>query len=193
MKFSKTSIALLLIQLVIVSSIAAKYYYQRATCPRVWVKAAAYDPELVMRGRYLSLQLTVDGCESTLPSAFQANFPRNSDGTTRKGGFRVNWQGAVQFRAKLKVEDNKLVAIRIPEADERSKGVYVSAMPDSSCDAMRLQEPVEFYIAEHAGDPSRVQKGQELWMEVTVPPVGPPRPLQLALKDNGGWKPLAFQ
>ncbi|HEY1255664.1 MAG TPA: hypothetical protein VGF01_12870 [Terracidiphilus sp.] len=193
MKFSKTSIALLLIQLVIVSSIAAKYYYQRVTCPRVWVKAAAYDPELVMRGRYLSLQLTVDGCESTLPSAFQANFPRNSDGTTRKGGFRVNWQGAVQFRAKLKVENNKLVAIRIPEADERSKGVYVSAMPDSSCDAMRLQEPVEFYIAEHAGDPSRVQKGQELWMEVTVPPVGPPRPLQLALKDNGGWKPLAFQ
>jgi uncharacterized membrane-anchored protein len=193
MKFSKTSIALLLIQLVIVSSIAAKYYYQRVTCPRVWVKAAAYDPELVMRGRYLSLQLTVDGCESTLPSAFQANFPRNSDGTTRKGGFRVNWQGAVQFRAKLKVENNKLVAIRIPAADERSKGVYVSAMPDSSCDAMRLQEPVEFYIAEHAGDPSRVQKGQELWMEVTVPPVGPPRPLQLALKDNGGWKPLAFQ
>jgi hypothetical protein len=34
MKFSKTSIALLLIQLVIVSSIAAKYYYQRIRCPR---------------------------------------------------------------------------------------------------------------------------------------------------------------
>ena len=41
-----------------------------------------------MRGRYLSLQLTVDGCQSTLPSAFKPNFPRNSDGTTRKGGFR---------------------------------------------------------------------------------------------------------
>ena len=57
---------------------------------------------------------------------------------------------------------------------------------------MRLQEPVEFYIAEHAVDPPSTE-GQELWMEVTVPPVGPPRPLQLALKDNGGWKPLAFQ
>ena len=38
MKFSKTSIVLLVIQLVIVSSIAAKYYYQRVTCPRVWVR-----------------------------------------------------------------------------------------------------------------------------------------------------------
>jgi hypothetical protein len=30
-------------------------------------------------------------------------------------------------------------------------------------------------------------------MEVTVPPKGPPRPLQLALKKDGAWKPLAFQ
>jgi hypothetical protein len=35
MKISKTSIALLLIQLAIVSSVAAKYLYQRWTCPRV--------------------------------------------------------------------------------------------------------------------------------------------------------------
>ena len=191
--FSGTSIVLLLIQLALVSSIAAKYLYQRRSCPRVWTRASAYDPEMVMRGRYLSLRLTVDGCQSTLPSALHAIFPRNSDGTTRKGGFHVNWQGAVQFRAKLKVENNRLLAIRIPEADERSKGVNVTAWPDSSCDAMRLDEPVDFYIAEHAADPTRLQPGQELWMEVTVPPQGPPRALQLALKDNGAWKPLAFQ
>ena len=33
-----------------------------------------------MRGRYLSLQLTVDGCQSTLPSAKQADFPRDVNG-----------------------------------------------------------------------------------------------------------------
>ena len=191
--FSKTSIVLLLIQLALVSSIAAKYLYQRRSCPRVWVRAAAYDPEMVMRGRYLSLQLTVDGCQSTLPSALRAVFPRNSDGTTKPSGFHVNWQGAVQFRAKLKVENKKLLAIRIPEADLTSKGVGVTAWPDSSCDAMRLDQPVDFYIAEHAADPTRLQPGQELWMEVTVPHQGPPRPLQLALKDNGVWKQLAFQ
>jgi uncharacterized membrane-anchored protein len=193
MKFSKTSIVLLVIQLALVSSIAAKYLYQRSTCPRVWTRTAAYDPNMVMRGRYLSLRLTVDACQSTLPSALHAIFPRNSDGTTRKDGFHVNWQGAVRFRAKLKVEGDKLLAIRIPEADLTSKGVDVTAWPDSSCDAMRIDEPVDFYIAEHAADPTPLQPGQELWMEVTVPPQGPPRPIQLALKQDGAWKPLAFQ
>jgi hypothetical protein len=58
---------------------------------------------------------------------------------------------------------------------------------------MRLTEPVDFYIAEHAKNPTWLKHSQELWIEVTVPPKGPPRPLQLALKDNGSWKPLAYE
>jgi uncharacterized membrane-anchored protein len=193
MKISKASVALLVIQLALVSSIAAKYLYQRAKCPRVWTRAAAFDPDLVMRGRYLSLRLTVDGCQSTLPSALHATFPRNSDGTTRKDGFTVIGGATVYFRAKLKVENNKLLAIRIPEADQTSKGENVMAASGSRCDDLRLDEPVDFYIAEHAADPTRLQKGQELWIEVTVPHKGPPRPVQLALKQDGVWKPLAFQ
>jgi hypothetical protein len=42
MKFARVSIALLVIQIVFVSSVALKYLYQRATCPRVWTRAAAY-------------------------------------------------------------------------------------------------------------------------------------------------------
>ena len=57
---------------------------------------------------------------------------------------------------------------------------------------MRLDEPVDFYIPEHAQSPIPVKQGDELWIEVTVPPKGPPRPTQLALKQNGAWKPLAF-
>ena len=194
MKISKTSIVLLVIQLALVSSIAAKYFYQRSTCPRVWTRTAAYDPNMVMRGRYLSLRVTVDGCQSTLPSALRATFPRNADGTTKPTGFTVNKeQYPITFRANLKVEKNKLLAIRIPEADLRSKGINVTAMPGSPCDAMRLQQPVDFYIAEHAADPTALRQGEELWIEVTVPPKGPPRPLQLALKQDGAWKPLAFQ
>ena len=193
MKLAKTSIALLAIQLALVSSIAAKYLYQRSTCPRVWTRTVAYDPQLVMRGRYLSVQLIVDGCQSTLPSALHAIFPRNADGTTRPNGFSVTRESPVRFRANLKVESNKLVAIRIPEADLRSTGVNVSALPGSACDALRIDEPVDFYIAEHAVDPTPVKQGQELWIEVTVPPKGPPRPIQMALKQDGAWKPLAFQ
>ena len=39
--FSAASLALLVFQLAIVSTIAAKYLYQRWSCPRVWTRAAA--------------------------------------------------------------------------------------------------------------------------------------------------------
>ena len=46
---SGASVALVVIQLALVSSIAAKYLYQRWTSPRVWTRTVAYDPELLMR------------------------------------------------------------------------------------------------------------------------------------------------
>jgi hypothetical protein len=193
MKFAKVSVALLLLQILIVSSIALKYFYQRATCPRVWTRAAAYDPSLIMRGRYLSLQLTVDGCGSTLPSAKDAQFPRNLNGVPNGQGFNINAPDTVWFQAKLAVKDNKLIVVRTTESESTSATQTVSAPPSAPCDQMRLSKPVDFYIAEHASDPTWLKQGQELWIEVTVPPKGPPRPLQLALKDNGLWKPLAFQ
>jgi hypothetical protein len=193
MKLSKASIALLVIQLAIVSTIAAKYLYQRWSCPKVWVRAAAYDPELVMRGRYLSLQLVVDGCQSTLPSAKFAFVPRYSDGAPMSRHFSIHAPQSVSFPARLKVENGKLLAIRIEAEAKRPSDLQVEAQPGVSCDDMRLAGPVDFYIAEHAADPTRLKPAQELWIEVTVPPKGPPRPIQLALKDNGAWKPLAFQ
>jgi len=193
MRFSKASVVLLVIQLAIVSTVAAKYLYQRATCPRVWTRANAYDPSLVMRGRYLSLQLTVDGCSSTLPSAKDAQFPRNMNGVPGGNTFSVRAANTVWFQAKLAVKDNKLIAIRVPESDTSSERQTIAGSPGASCSQMQLSQPVNFYIPEHATDPTRLDAGQELWIEVTVPPKGPPRPLQLALKHNGAWKPLAFQ
>jgi hypothetical protein len=191
MKISKTSVALLLIQLAIVSSVAAKYLYQRWTCPRVWVRTEAIDPQLPMRGRYLSLQLIVDGCQSTLPSAKAAAFPRDINGTAIQGPYML--RATAIFHADLKVENNRLLAIAIQDDQNGTLGQAVSVWPGAACDAMRLDMPVDFYIPEHASDPSRLKPGQELWIEVTVPPKGPPRPIQLALKDNSAWKPLAFQ
>jgi hypothetical protein len=190
---SGVSMVLLAIQLVIVSSIAAKYLYQRWRCPRVWTRSVAYDPELVMRGRYLSLQLVVDGCESTLPSHKEAAFPRNVDGTVKSPRFTVQGVVLAQFQARLAVEKNRLVALRLPEPEGPRDGLLVSAEAGHPCEEMRLVEPVNFYIAEHAQSPLPVAGGDELWIEVTVPPKGPPRPIQLALKHEGAWKPLAFQ
>jgi hypothetical protein len=38
-------------------SVTAKFEYDRATCPRVWVKVLRRDPEMPIRGRYLALTL----------------------------------------------------------------------------------------------------------------------------------------
>jgi hypothetical protein len=45
------------LQCALVLSLTGKLAYDRATCPRVWVKTLPYDPNLPIRGRYLSLVL----------------------------------------------------------------------------------------------------------------------------------------
>ena len=193
MKFSRASITLLILQLAIVSTVAAKYFYERAVCPQVWTRAAAYDPELFMRGRYLNLRLSVDACGSTLPSAKDAQFPRDLNGVAGGNTFAIRSANSVWFQAKLAVKDHKLIAIRVPESDTSGQTQSVVAWPGAPCERLNLSKPVDFFIPDNATDPTRLQAGQELWIEVTVPPKGPPRPVQLALKDNGAWKPLAFQ
>jgi uncharacterized membrane-anchored protein len=44
----------------LVLTLLAKLEYDRATCPRIWVKTAPYDPEAPIRGRYVSLSLAPD-------------------------------------------------------------------------------------------------------------------------------------
>jgi hypothetical protein len=51
-------------------------------------------------------------------------------------------------------------------------------------------EPVAFFLPEHAVDPSVRRAGEELWVEVTVPKRGPPRPIQLAVKRGESFTPL---
>jgi uncharacterized membrane-anchored protein len=192
-RLSAASIAVLVIQLALVCSVAGKYLYQRWTCQRVWTRTAAFDPELIMRGRYLSLQLTVDGCSSTLPSAKQAEFPRDVNGAAVSGEFGIRNYENMNFPAELRVIDNRLAAIHIRDPKDRKSSQMVTAWRATSCKDLRLVAPVNFYIAEHSRSPLPMATGAELWIEVTVPPKGPPRPIQLALKQNGAWEPFAFE
>ncbi|MGD0740318.1 MAG: hypothetical protein ABR957_12030 [Terracidiphilus sp.] len=168
---SAASLALLIIQLALVSTIAAKYLHQRWTCPRVWTRAAALDPQSPMRGRYLALQLIVDGCQSTLPSAGDATFPRDVNGAVKPGPYilRPNDVGGTE---------------------DSSAGEVVVGAAGSPCNQMQLESSTDFFIPDSAQSPLPLKPGQELWIEVAVPSQGPPRPIQLALKDNGAWKPL---
>jgi hypothetical protein len=190
---SSVSLWIMAIQLAIVSTVAVKYLYQRWTCPRVWVRGAVYDPEMLMRGRYLSLQPEVNGClDAEAPAAQSATAPARS-GTPAARRFSAQGVSTDSFPALLKVQDGKLRAIRVTVDNAQSQSQRVDTLLNSDCAHMRLETPVDFYISEHVQDPSALKSGQELWVELTVPPKGPPRPLQLALKDNGAWKPLNLQ
>lgn len=190
MKPARVSLVLMILQLAIVASVGAQYLYQRWTCPRVWVRAVAPEWRPAVSGRYLNLQLVVDGCQSALPSAKAAEFPRDINGVAVQGRFGL--RAGTIFRANLKVEGNRLAAINVAVDEMGREGQQVMALPGTPCDQMHLFQPVPIYIAENKVDPSRLSAGQELWMEVSVPSSGPPRPLQLALKDSGSWMPEAF-
>src|SRR5207247_10916041 len=78
MKLSRKGIILAALQLAIVASLAAKYAIDRARFPRVWAQTVAYDPDLPIRGRYLSVRLRVDADRvygvSPLPRVIKVNF-----------------------------------------------------------------------------------------------------------------------
>ena len=97
----------------------------------------------------------------------------------------------MEFPAELNVANNQLLAIGIRDGEKRGGERTVMASPGAPCDQMRLVDPVNFYIAEHARSPLPVAPGTELWIEVTVPPRGRPglsswrsgRPTDSACRD----------
>ena len=146
------------LHVVLVVSLGAKLLLDRASYPRVWVKAAPADPNLPIRGRYVSLRLE-------LPA-------RDFD-----PGAEARW-------ARLRVEEGQLLAL----PSEAGTGHQARISPDGT--KATLWELVAFFIPEHVPDPSRRQADEELWVEVTVPKKGPPRPIRLGVKKNGALTPL---
>lgn len=53
-----------------------------------------------------------------------------------------------------------------------------------------LREPLAYFIPEHVPDPSVRPAGEELWVEVTLPRRGAPRPIRLGVKRAGVLTPL---
>ena len=172
MTLSRSSIALLVIQLALVSSIAAKCLYQRHTCPKVWTRAVAYDPEMLMRGRYLSARLYVDTCGLSQDQirAAVANTPNVP-------GYLDMSDGSTFVQGKIEVRNEKLALTGTAKAFADKHYQPVVIWPHVECSKAQLWTPVDFYLSEKAKSPFPLSQGQELWVEVTVPPIGPPRPI----------------
>ncbi|MBV9670820.1 MAG: GDYXXLXY domain-containing protein [Acidobacteriales bacterium] len=182
----KRGIALALLQLLIVCSLAAKFLYERHTLPRVWVRTRNFDPNLPIRGRYVALQLDVDTSGVFTPPPLKPATPVKGESAEYISHNRYE-SVSLQARANLTLQNGKLRAI---PADHGDFDVRYWRNGDGIENAW-FGEPVNFYLPEHAADPTRLQRGEELWAEVSVPKHGLPRPIQLATKlADGTWKPL---
>lgn len=144
----------------IVLSIAGKFWLDRSTLPRAWVRTVNYDPNLPLRGRYVSLAVLVD---------------------LEPGGSCPEFE----CRVRLLVRDGHLLAS--PGSGGR--------VPISAFDGRyRVDRPLAYFIPETAPDPSVRKPGEELWVEVSVPPEGALRPIRLGVRTaDGTIKPLELR
>jgi len=176
---------LLVVQLALVLSIAGKYLYERKTRPRVWVRTAQFDPNAPLRGRYLALQLAMDAC--ALPHD-EAHFTQGYQDSTGKIG-----PGTYRWSVSLGVKDGHLIP-HLEDHARSPKGIlYLTQAENRGCERAPLSDQTEFFIPDTAKTPFPLSQGEELWVEVTAPKSGPPRPIQLALSDSSGFHPLHFE
>jgi hypothetical protein len=156
----------------LVASLGAKLLYDRGTRPRVWALTAPYDPSLPIRGRYVSLQLVVEPRGVADPKPRLSFVPPQA--------------------VSLRVEREKLVAEAIPQQPGYDPSELHARLVERRGETLAvLVQPVAFFIPEHVPDPSRRLAGEELWVEVTIPKKGPPRPIRLGVKKgNGAIAPL---
>ncbi len=174
-------LVLLVVQVALVLSIAGKYVYERKVYPRVWVRTVQVDPELPFRGRYLALRLAVDSC--SLPRR-TADKEMVYDGS----GIAV-WRWTMRPVAR----EGKLVAELPPDGTRPGLTQELRLWPHQPCELAALSEQVDYFIGDRAKSPFPLKNGEELWVEVTVPQVGPPRPIQLAVSGTDGFRTLVVR
>jgi hypothetical protein len=159
------------LQTALVLSLGGKLLYDRMTRPRVWVLAQVYDPELPIRGRYISERLQM---------------PTEGFTYTESQGQKWNEWAINRQWAYLEVRDGKLFAY--PRGSGTGEWIYLQKNTDGTIVGFG-DEPVLLFISDRAELP-QMQRGQEIWVEVTVPTKGPPRPLRLGIKKDGVITPL---
>ena len=152
-------------QVLLVAGIGAKFVYERASFPRLWVETAPYDPDLPIRGRYVNIALLV---------AADRAAPGDGD------------RAPNMFLARLEARDAALVAVQ----DDENGGHWVRSDRCGERDCWQLAEPLAYFIPEHGEDPSRQPRGAALWAEVTLPPTGAPRPVRLGVKRGESIEPI---
>jgi hypothetical protein len=147
----------------LVGSLGLKLLADRARLPRGWVRTQPFDPSTPLRGRYVRLGLEI---------------PLSNPDTTR-GPY-------ADAGVRLALRGDRVVGT----IDDSIASPRVQLRQDQRRWTARLSQPVAFFIPEHVPDPSVRPKGEDLWVEVTIPRAGPPRPIRLGVMRGGRLTPL---
>lgn len=139
-------------------AVASLFQIENATKPRGWARTVPVDPNLPIRGRYVSffLQMPTEGLSSA--SSFAS--------------------------VVLRVRHGRVVAG--PASQGSGNPRNASLQRGIGGPIAQLGEPLAFFLPEHSADPSQRPAGETLWAEVTLPRDGPPRPLRLGVERQPG-------
>lgn len=148
------------IHLALVGSLGAKLVIDRATRPRVWARTAPVDPDHPLRGRYVRMRVEGE------PVGFG------------------NDHSTVDV---MLVARGELLGL---QSTSESTGLRAQLISRDGREQAQLYAPLAYYIPEHVPDPSIRAPGEELWVELTLPKAGPPRPIRLGVKKDGVLTPL---
>ncbi len=154
------------VHVLLVTAVAGVLLYERRTLPSAWVLTTGLDPVLPIRGRYVSLNLMVEPRGELPPESVREHGPI--------------------VETTLTVEDGRVIATALPPAEVEAmmgwRGEAIRLVQTPAGPVWTLARPVAFFLPEDATDPTRLEPGQELWAEVTVPREGPPRPIRLEVR-----------
>ena len=137
----------------------------------------------------LGVKLLVD--RATRPRVWARTGPIDPDSPLRGRYVRLRVEGE-----PIDFGDASDTSVRLTESNELlaftpASGNLTARV--STRDGRRvatLDRPLAFFIPEHVPDPSVRAPGEELWVEVTLPKQGAPRPIRLAVKKDGVLTPL---
>lgn len=157
-----------LAQMLLVGSLGAKLLLDRVSYPRVWVPASATNPSAPIRGRYLSLRVDAaigPGLELPGPAPVSGLAP------TRP--------------VRLVIEGSRLTALPATGSTLMARGVRRRGER-----VAELVTPLAYYVPGTGRD--WLPRGADaiIWVEVTVPPRGGPRPIRIGVRDGEAIVPI---
>lgn len=161
----RSGLLLAALQSALLLAIGGQMLLERMVLPRGWVITEAVDPNLPIRGRYIVLRVAAPAKElRDLPAG----------------------------RVRFVVRHGQVEAINASNAQPgSSEPLPASLRIDGRGTMALLNQPLAFFLPPDVPDPSnRPQpgsQGERLWVEVTLPRRGLPRPIRLGLgPENGG-------